>query len=91
MRLSDKDFQFVKDDIKWVKYSLVFVTIFRVHTKSSISNSRTFKNIFWGKTNLFKNISGTSSAHFIYNTINRAISSRERKSLTEVGAVKNVN
>ena len=23
MRLSDKDFQFVKDDIKWVKYSLV--------------------------------------------------------------------
>ena len=26
MRLSDKDFQFVKDDIKWVKYSLVFVT-----------------------------------------------------------------
>ena len=27
MRLSDKDFQFVKDDIKWVKYSLVFVTI----------------------------------------------------------------
>ena len=27
MRLSDKEFQFVKDDIKWVKYSLVFVTI----------------------------------------------------------------
>ena len=27
MRLSDKDFHFVKDDIKWVKYSLVFVTI----------------------------------------------------------------
>ena len=27
MRLSDKDFQFAKDDIKWVKYSLVFVTI----------------------------------------------------------------
>ena len=27
MRLSDKDFQFVKDDIKWVNYSLVFVTI----------------------------------------------------------------
>ena len=27
MRLSDKDFQFVKDDIKWMKYSLVFVTI----------------------------------------------------------------
>ena len=27
MRLSDKDFQFVTDDIKWVKYSLVFVTI----------------------------------------------------------------
>ena len=27
MRLSDKDFQFVKDDIKWVKYSLVFVNI----------------------------------------------------------------
>ena len=25
MRLSDKDFQFVKDDIKWVKYSLVFI------------------------------------------------------------------
>ena len=25
--VSDKDFQFVKDDIKWVKYSLVFVTI----------------------------------------------------------------
>ena len=24
MRLSDKDFQFMKDDIKWVKYSLVF-------------------------------------------------------------------
>ena len=50
-----------------------------------------FKNIFGGKTNLFKNISGASSAHFIYNTINRAISSRETKSLTEVGAVKNVN
>ena len=53
-----------------------------------------FKNIqehFWGKTNLFKNISGASSAHFIYNTINRAISFRETKSLTEVGAVKNVN
>ena len=48
-----------------------------------------FKNIqehFWGE-----NISGASSAHFIYNTINRAISSRETKSLTEVGAVKNVN
>ena len=28
MRLSDKDFQFVKDNIKWVKYSLVFVTIY---------------------------------------------------------------
>ena len=28
MRLADKDFQFVKDDIKWVKYSLVFVTIY---------------------------------------------------------------
>ncbi len=28
MRLSDKDFQFVKDDVKWVKYSLVFVTIY---------------------------------------------------------------
>ena len=27
IRLSDKDFQFEKDDIKWVKYSLVFVTI----------------------------------------------------------------
>ena len=53
-----------------------------------------FKNIqehFWGKTNLFKNISGASSAHFIYNTINRAISSGETKSLTEVGAVKHVN
>ena len=37
---------------------------------------------------MFKNISGASSAHFIYN---RAISSRETKSLTEVGAVKNVN
>ena len=33
----------------------------------------------------------TASAHFFYNTINRAISSRETKSLTEVGAVKNVN
>ena len=28
MRLSDKDFQFAKDDIKWVKYPLVFVTIY---------------------------------------------------------------
>ena len=28
MRLSDKDFQFVKGDIKWVKYSLVFITIY---------------------------------------------------------------
>ena len=27
MRLPDKDFQFVEDDINWVKYSLVFVTI----------------------------------------------------------------
>ena len=27
MRLSDKDFQFVKDDIKWMKYSVVVVTI----------------------------------------------------------------
>ena len=63
----------------------------RVHTKSWISNSRTFKNIFGGKTIFFKNISGASSAHFIYNTINRAISSRETKALTEVGAVKNVN
>ena len=44
-----------------------------------------------GKPICFKNISGASSAHFIYNTINRAISSRETKSLTEVGAVKNVN
>ena len=51
-------------------------------------HSRTF---FGGETNLFKNICGASSAHFIYNTINRAISSRETKSLTEVGAVKNVN
>ena len=53
-----------------------------------------FKNIkehFWGTKFFFKNISGASSAHFIYNTINRAISSRETKSLTEVGAVKNVN
>ena len=67
------------------------IVVTRVHTKSLISNSRTFKNIFGGKTNLFKNISGASSAHFIYNTINRAVSSRETKSLTEVGAVKNVN
>ena len=66
-------------------------TTTRVHTKSWISNSRTFKNIFGGKTIFFKNISGASSTHFIYNTINRAISSRETKSLTEVGAVKNVN
>ena len=51
-------------------------------------HSRTFLG---GKTNLFKNISGASSAHFIYNTINRAISSHETKSLTEVGAVKHVN
>ena len=28
MRLSDKDFQFVKDDIKWVKYSLVCITMY---------------------------------------------------------------
>ena len=27
IRLSDKDFQFVKDDINWVKYSLLLVTI----------------------------------------------------------------
>ena len=27
MRLSDKDFRFVKDCFKWAKYSLVFVTI----------------------------------------------------------------
>ena len=27
IRLSDKDFQFVKDDIKWVKYSLLLVTM----------------------------------------------------------------
>ena len=46
---------------------------------------------FLGEKNLFKNISGESSAHFFYKTINRAISSRETKSLTEVGAVKNVN
>ncbi len=31
---------------------------------------------FWGENKFFKNISGASSAHFIYNTINRAISSR---------------
>ena len=28
MRLSDKDFQFVKDDIKWVKHSLLFITMY---------------------------------------------------------------
>ena len=56
-----------------------------------MSNSRTFKNIFGGKTKFFKNIFGTSSAHFIYNTLNRVNYSRETKSLTEVGAVKNVN
>ena len=33
-----------------------------------------FKNI---QVHCFKNISGASSAHFIYNTINRAISSLE--------------
>ena len=53
-----------------------------------MSNSRILKKFFWGKTQFFKNIFGASSAHFIYNTVNRAISSRETKSLTEVGAVK---
>ena len=42
-----------------------------------------FKNIFGRETQFFKNISSASSALFlIYNTINRAISSRETKSLT---------
>ena len=46
---------------------------------------------FLGETKFFKNIFGTSSAHFIYNTLNRVNSSRETKTLTEVGALKNVN
>ena len=50
-------------------------------------HSRTFLG---EKQKFVKNISGASSAHFVYNTINRAISSRETKSLTDVGAVKNV-
>ena len=39
MRLSDKDFQFVKDDIKWVKYPLVFVTILIYYVQKIIFQS----------------------------------------------------
>ena len=61
----------IKVILQWIYDSrkIVIFILFRVHTKSWISNSRTFKNIFGGKTNLFKNISGASSAHFIYNTV----------------------
>ena len=39
MVMSDKDFQFVKDDIKWVKFSLVFVTILKMTRHLKISTN----------------------------------------------------